>query len=162
MHTTAAPHITHQPEARWYGDGLFEFLVPADATDGQLSVLRATMPAGFSPPKHIHTREDEVFVVLDGDVCFDVDGEVRLAGPGTTVYMPRGIPHTFRVESPTARVLVFCAPARFDGFVQAVSDPAPADELPPRGRPFDPEQFAATAAEFGIELLGPPGTLPQD
>jgi hypothetical protein len=45
--------------------------------------------------------------------------------------------------------------------VRAVSDPAPAEELPPRGRPFDPEQFAAIAAEHGIELLGPPGALPE-
>jgi hypothetical protein len=37
---------------------------------------------------------------------------------------------------------------------------AAAEELPPRGRPFDPEAFAAAAMERGIELLGPPGTLP--
>jgi hypothetical protein len=42
------------------------------------------------------------------------------------------------------------------------STSAPAEELPRRGRPFDPEQFAAAAAEYGIELLGPPGALPED
>jgi hypothetical protein len=72
------------------------------------------------------------------------------------------VPNTYRVESRSARWLVFCAPAQFDGFVRAVSEPAAAEELPPRGRPFDPEQFAATAAEYGIELLGRPGALPQD
>jgi len=82
--------------------------------------------------------------------------------PGSRAARPAGIPHTFRVESNTARLLVFCAPARFDGFVCAVWEPAPAEELPPRGRPFDPEAFAATAAEYGIELLGPPGALPED
>jgi len=45
--------------------------------------------------------------------------------------------------------------------VRAVSEAATAEELPPHGRPFDPEQFAAMAAEYGIELLGPPGTLPE-
>ena len=65
-HTARAahPHLTHQGEARWYGDSLFEFLIPSEATGGQLSVFRATMPEGFSPPRHIHTREDEVFLVL--------------------------------------------------------------------------------------------------
>jgi hypothetical protein len=81
---------------------------------------------------------------------------------GETLRAPRGIPHTYRVESPEARLLAFCAPARFDGFVRAVSEPAQAEELPPRGWPFDPEQFAATAAEYGIELVGPPGALPAD
>ena len=59
------------------------------------------MPQGFSPSRHVHTREDEVFLVLDGDVCFDVDGERRAAGPGTTAYMPRGVPHSFRIQSPS-------------------------------------------------------------
>jgi hypothetical protein len=81
---------------------------------------------------------------------------------GESFRAPRGVPHTYRVSSATARLLVFCSPARFDGFVRAVSDPAPAEELPPQGRPFDPESFAATAAEYGIELLGPPGALLED
>jgi hypothetical protein len=38
-------------------------------------------------------------------VAHRVDGRLLLAGPGTSVYMPRGIPHTFRIESPVARML---------------------------------------------------------
>jgi mannose-6-phosphate isomerase-like protein (cupin superfamily) len=68
------------------------------------------MREGFSPPGHIHTREDELFLVLDGEVAFDVDGRLLLAGPGTSVYMPRGMPHTFRIESPVARMLGVIAP----------------------------------------------------
>src|SRR5262249_58650300 len=106
--------------------------------------------------------ELEVSQVVDGGVTLSRPGrETRLA-TGESFRPPRGIPHTSGVESTTARLLVFCSPARFDGFVRAVSDPAPAEELPPRGRPFDPESFAATAAEYGIELLGPPGALPED
>ena len=114
------------------------------------------------PPLHAHHDEDELFHVLDGEVTLLLPGrEVRLA-TGESFRAPRGIPHTYRVSSATARLLVSCFPARFDGFVRAVSDPAPAEELLPRGRPFDPESFAATAAEYGIELLGPPGALPED
>jgi quercetin dioxygenase-like cupin family protein len=157
MHTTAAPHITHQPEARWYGDGLFEFLVPAEVTGGELSVLRATMPRGFSPPRHIHTREDEVFVVLDGDVCFDVDGELRLAGPGTTVYMPRGVPHTFRIESPSARMLGIMTPGAFEALFRNLSIPAGARTLPEPGTvPLDLPRVMAEQRRLGTEVVGPP------
>src|SRR5690348_6151572 len=97
---TEKPYLALQSEARWYGNSLWEFLVPAEATDGKLSVFQATMPEGFSPPRHIHTREDEVFLVVAGEAWFDVDGDRRLAQPGTSVYMPRGVPHTFRVKSP--------------------------------------------------------------
>jgi hypothetical protein len=53
-------------------------------------------------------------------------------------------------------------PARFDAFVRAISEPAPAEELRPRGRPIDPERLASEAAKQGIEILGPPGALPED
>ena len=53
----------------------------SEITGGKMSVFQATMPEAFSPPRHIHTREDEVFLVLDGEVCFDLDGRKRLAGP---------------------------------------------------------------------------------
>jgi quercetin dioxygenase-like cupin family protein len=107
------PYVSLESEARWYGNSLWEHFIPADATDGKLSVFQATMPEGFSPPRHIHTREDEVFLVLEGEAWFDVDGERLLAGPGASVYMPRGVPHTFRVKSPVARMLGIMTPGAF-------------------------------------------------
>jgi quercetin dioxygenase-like cupin family protein len=75
VHATEEPYVSLQSEPRWYGNSLWEHLIPADATGGKLSVFQATMPEGFSPPRHIHTREDEVFLVLEGEAWFDVDGE---------------------------------------------------------------------------------------
>ena len=146
----------------WFIDGLAHVHVSGAETDGRYAVLEILVPEGDMPPLHVHHEEDEVFHVLEGEVTLFLPGTEMPLAAGDTFRAPRGIPHTYRVESPSARWLVFCAPARFDGFVRAVSEPAPAEELPPPGRPFDPEQFAVTAAEHGIELLGPPGTLPQD
>ena len=146
----------------WFIDGLVHIHVSGDETEGQYALLENHVPQGDMPPLHVHHDEDEVFHVLDGEVTLFLPGQEVALAAGETFRAPRGIPHTYRVESSTARLLVFCAPARFEGFVRAVSEPAPADELPPRGRPFDPDSFAATAAEYGIELLGPPGALPQD
>lgn len=146
----------------WFIDGLAHVRVSGEETDGRYAVLEILVSEGDMPPLHVHHEEDEVFHVLEGEVTLFLPGtEVPLAA-GETFRAPGGVPHTYHVESASARWLVFCAPARFDGFVRAVSEPAAAEELPPRGRPFDPEQFAATAADYGIELLGPPGALPQD
>lgn len=151
-----------RPSPLWFIDGLVHVHVSGEETDGRYSLLENHVPQGDMPPLHVHHEEDEVFHLLEGEVTLFLPGrEVSLA-PGESFRAPRDIPHTYRVESPTARLLVYCAPARFDGFVRTVSEPAAAEELPPRGRPFDPEQFAATAAEYGIELLGPPGALPED
>jgi quercetin dioxygenase-like cupin family protein len=156
-----ATQIAHHSAPLWFIDGLVRIHVSGEETDGRYSVLEVHTPEGDMPPLHVHHEEDEVFHVVDGEVTLFLPGTEVSLSSGETFRAPRGVPHTYRVESPTARWLVFCAPARFDAFVRAVSKPAPADELPPRGRPLDLERFAAEAARQGIELLGPPGTLPE-
>ena len=115
------------------------------------------MPEAFSPPRHIHTREDEVFLVLDGEVCFDLDGRKRLAGPGTTVYMPRGVPHTFRIQSPVARMLGIMTPGAFEQLFRNLSAPAGERALPARGTvPLDVPAVMAEQIRLGTEVVGPP------
>ncbi|MFL5863110.1 MAG: quercetin 2,3-dioxygenase [Solirubrobacteraceae bacterium] len=154
---TAKPYFVEEGEARWYGDSLWEFLVPEHATSGQLAVFQATVPEGFSPPRHIHTREDEVFLILEGEVWFDLDGERRLAGPGAAVYMPRGIPHTFRVNSPVARMLGVMTPGAFEQLFRNLSAPAGARTMPPPGAvPFDIPAVMAEQTRLGTQVVGPP------
>jgi quercetin dioxygenase-like cupin family protein len=153
----AEPYVSHQGEARWYGESLFEFFVPNEVTAGKLSVFQATMPEGFSPPRHIHTREDEVFLVMDGEVCFDIDGDLQLAGPGASVYMPRGVPHTFRIQSPSARLLGVITPGAFEELFRNLSVPADARTLPAPGSvPFDVPAVMAEQARLGTAVVGPP------
>jgi len=145
----AEPYVSHQSEARWYGNSLWEFLVPAEVTAGKLSVFQATMPEGFSPPRHIHTREDEVFLVIDGEVCFDIDGELQLAGPGASVYMPRGVPHTFRIQSPVGRLLGVISLPLALGYAYWLPPGVPADRVAALRQAFDElmqdKEFLATA-----------------
>jgi quercetin dioxygenase-like cupin family protein len=152
-----APHLVSEPEARWYADGLWESLVPSEATGGKLSVFQTTMPEGFSPPRHIHTREDEALLVLDGEAWFDIDGEVRLAGPGTSLYMPRGVPHTFRVKSPVARTIGVIVPGAFEQLFRSLSVPAGARTLPAPGSvPFDVAAVMELQIRLGTQIVGPP------
>jgi quercetin dioxygenase-like cupin family protein len=157
------PYLAEQPETLWYGDGLWEFHVPSEATGGQLSVFTATMPQGFSPPRHIHTREDEVFLVLEGEVWFDLDGRRHLAGPGTSVYMPRGVPHTFRVTSPVAKMLGVMTPGAFEALFRNLGTPAEARTLPTPGtHPLNIPAVMAEQARLGTEVLGPPMSADTD
>ena len=74
------------------------------------------------------------------------------------MYGPRGIPHTFTVTSPEARFLLVTEPAGFERFVRELSEPAQALTLPPAAiQPPAPERMIALAAEYGIEIVGPPG-----
>lgn len=151
------PYLAHQGEPYWFGGGLFEFLIPSAATGGNLTVFRATLPRSFSPPRHIHAREDEVFLIEDGDVCFDIDGRRLLAGPGTTVFMPHGTPHTFRVESAVGQMLGTMIPGRFEELFRNLGTPAAERALPEPGTvPFDVNTVIAEQERLDTKVVGPP------
>ena len=98
-----------------------------------------------------------MFLVIDGEVCFDIDGELQLAGPGASVYMPRGVPHTFRIKSPVARMLGIMTPGAFEQLFRDLSVPAGARTLPEPGMvPFDVPAVMAEQARLGTLVVGPP------
>ncbi len=115
-------------------------------------------PRGAGSPLHVHSREDEWFYVTEGEVTFWVGGGVTAARPGSFVYGPRGIQHTFEVSSDEARFLLVAEPAGFETFIRTVGEPAPTLTLPPPPtEPPDPARLASMAAEYGVEIVGPPG-----
>jgi len=148
------------PAPRWFIDNLARVHVAAEETDGRSSLVELAGPRGDMPPLHVHHRDDETFYVLDGTLTLFQPGAEIVLDAGSAFRAERGIPHAYRVESETARWLAISEPGGFDSFVLEASVPAGADELPPPGRPQDPETLAAIADAHGIELLGPPGTLP--
>ena len=142
----------------WFLNTLVSIRVPhAHGKDG-ISVLESLAPRGDSPPLHVH-EEDEIFHVLEGQMLIRVGGEDYLTEVGQTLLAPRGVPHTYRVESEQARWLVVTARGDFEDFVRSFSRPALRNDLPePAGPPSNADIEALTAAcrEHGIELVGPP------
>jgi hypothetical protein len=77
--------------------------------------------------------------------------------PGSLVYGPRNVPHSFRVDSDEARLLLLFSPAGVGGFFREGSKPAKTRDLPPVTEKFlDKAELAAIAARFKQEFLGPP------
>ena len=164
MSADAAPSVAPialQPgegDARWFLEFLVTIKSSAQTTDGRVAVVEHLAPRGAGSPLHVHHREDEWFYVIDGELTFWVGGQVINAPAGSFVYGPREIPHTFIVNSAEARFLLVTEPAGFENFLHALSEPAQTLTLPPSSaEPPDPERMMATAAEYGIEILGPPG-----
>ena len=72
-------------------------------------------PGREGPEKHIHEGEDDVFYVLEGELTFTVDDAEVVAGPGTFVLVPPGVPHTFANRGDAVvRMVNVHAPAGFD------------------------------------------------
>jgi hypothetical protein len=79
-------------------------------------------------------------------------------GRAVFVYGPRDVPHTFVVSSPEARFLLVTEPAGFEGFLRAMGQSAPTLTIPPPAAPpSDLTPLVAAAAEYGIDIIGPPG-----
>jgi quercetin dioxygenase-like cupin family protein len=145
-------------DARWFLGFLVTIKSTAETTNGRVAVVEHLGTRGLGSPLHVHRNEDEWFYVTEGELTFWAGGEVVVAPAGSFVYGPRDVPHTFSVTSDQARFLLVTEPAGFEGFMRALSEPAQALTLPPPAlQPPAPELMIATAAEYGIEILGPPG-----
>ena len=144
-------------EAIWFLGTVVTIKTAGEETDEAYSIAEHLAPAGFSPPPHIHRNEDEAFYVLEGDVSFFSGDTTFRGGPGAYVRMPRGVPHTFRVEGDApARLLIMTAPAGFERFVRDSGIPAEDRTAPaPPPTPADIERMLATAPRYGLEFLVP-------
>jgi quercetin dioxygenase-like cupin family protein len=143
----------------WLLNTLVTLRVSSEEGNDALSLLDTLAPRGASPPLHVHHTEDELFHILEGELRFRVGDEELRVGAGETLLAPKGVPHTYLVESERGRWLVATAHGDFERFVRSVSRPAKRGELPEPSSPPTPEQVEALAAasrEHGIELVGPP------
>jgi len=134
------------------GGGMYRIVATAEETRNTHFAFEATEPPGGGPPLHIHTREEELFLVLEGEITFFVDGIVTRVGPGGSAFVPRGAAHCFKnCSDRMARLLVLFTPGDIEGFFEfgASSDGhAPSDEVLI-------ERMNLLAPAFGLEILGP-------
>lgn len=91
---------------------VYRFLATGDDTKGKYAIWEAIVPPGGGPPPHVHSREEEGFYILDGQITFTINGEQIVATAGMFANMPVGTPHSFKNESlKPAKMLISVAPA---------------------------------------------------
>lgn len=158
--------MTHQPTLKNIGEGrtlavvgdVYRFLATGEDTNGKYAQWEAIVPPGGGPPPHVHSREEEGFYVLEGEITFTVNGERIVAKAGMFANMPVGTPHSFKNESDRpAKMLISVAPAGLEQMFFEFG--VPLDEgatiaLPPTKEEI--EKLLAIAPRYGIEI-GLPG-----
>src|SRR5262245_42748161 len=111
-----------QGERFWLLTDLYTPLVSAKQTGGAFEMISTFSMAPGGPPPHVHANEDEIFYVVSGEFQFVFDRGVIKGGPGTCLYLPRGIVHTFgRVGDEVGQLLVMVTPAGFGRFAAGAS-----------------------------------------
>jgi len=140
----------------WSLGGHFTTKAVGEDTDRHFSLVEALAWRSTEPPLHIHHREHEAWYVLEGQITLQVGDQLMQATAGCFAFAPMGIPHAFTVDVEPTRVLVFAAPAGFEGFARELGVPA-TDTTPPAWLGVPPREVLGPVGErYGIEVVGPP------
>ena len=140
---------TDDATLEWLGVRYKTILAPEDS-GGAMSIVDSLSPVGSCPPRHVHHNEDETFVMITGTCKVWIEGVETIAGPGESVFIPRGKEHTFKVigDEPS-RHLVILTPGGFEGFFEDMA----------KGQcriPEDMPEIEASAAKHHMSFTGPP------
>jgi quercetin dioxygenase-like cupin family protein len=165
---TATPQVAAHAEPLWFLGTLQRIKLEGSQSDGRLGVWEGLMPRGAAPPLHSHPQDESLYV-LEGELTAWlvpaelVDGDWAAScssrlGVGSLLYAPGGVPHTFRVESDTARLLFLSTPAGVEEYVKALSEPArwPWLQPPPDGPRVPAERMREVEERLGMVRHGPP------
>jgi quercetin dioxygenase-like cupin family protein len=131
--------------------GPLTFAARGEQTGGALTVFETTPAPGEGPPLHLHPREDEVLYVLEGRFRVKLESTIHEAPPGSFVFIPRGVPHTWQNASddPACLLILFTPAATgMEWFFERSA------ELSDDARVAD--AFKKFAGDAGMEVLGPP------
>jgi len=136
---------------------VYRFLATGADTDGKYASFEAIVPPGSGPPPHIHSREEESFLVLEGEITFQLGTDRIVAAAGTFLNLPVGSLHCFKNESDQpAKMLISVAPAGLEEMFFEVGQPLAADaETAPPPSQADIEKLLEAAPRYGIEIKVP-------
>ena len=136
---------------------VYRFLATGEDTNGNYALWEALVPPGGGPPPHVHSREEEGFYVLEGEITFTMGDQRLVATAGMFANLPVGTPHAFKNESgKAAKMLISVAPAGLEQMFFEFGVPlaeGATTALPPMKEEID--KLLAIAPKYGIEIRLP-------
>lgn len=136
---------------------VYRFLATGENTNGKYAAWEAIVPPGGGPPPHVHSREEEGFYILEGEITLQAGDKQILATAGMFVNMPIGLPHSFKNESSQpAKMMILVAPAGLENMFVEVGVPLPEGSttaLPPSQEEIT--KLLKIAPKYGVEILLP-------
>lgn len=136
-----------KPIHHWNGN-TYQTILSTAETGGTLSIVYGEAAPLDGPASHIHDNEDEIFIVLEGEIEFEVAGQRFKRGPLETAFVPRGHAHSFRTGADGARCITVLTPGGFEGFFAEMA----------KGQyrlPQDMSEVATIAGRYGSRFAGP-------
>jgi quercetin dioxygenase-like cupin family protein len=138
--------------SRYYGPNLFTFLATSEETQGAFSLIKVTLRKGFEPPRHAHSKEEESYFILDGEIIFKPADQRIHAKTGDYAHLPRLIPHGYELVSDTVTMLLIITPGGVERMFIECSRPALSMELPQVPEVAPPKEFFEKINRISAEL----------
>lgn len=159
-HNTNQNGLLLQPKqgiSYWVLGDLYTFKAVSNDTNRTYALMEMIVYPQTGSPLHIHSREDESFLIQSGEVQFQIDGETLTATPGTFIYSPRGQCHLFaNLSNQPATVLCWITPAGLEQFFMEIGTPADDPKAPPPPvTDADIQKTIALAPQYGLKILPP-------
>lgn len=135
------------------GGSVLSLRITGEQSNGLVAVIEGVVQHG-GPPLHVHENEDEVVIVLDGELTYQVGDERGALAAGGLLWFPRAVPHAVaNLSGRTCRFLTVVTPAGIEAFFRAQRDYL--RSLPPGAAP-DPDAFGALPGARTRPTVGPP------
>ena len=116
--------------SRCYKGMLHSRMAGSADNHGAFDFVISKIRRGTEPPPHVHTREDEFFYLLAGEMAFYVDGKAFSITAGECMFLPRRIPHAWLITSDDVNTITVVTPAGFADAIWKMSFPAERMEVP--------------------------------
>jgi mannose-6-phosphate isomerase-like protein (cupin superfamily) len=154
-------NINSNPKYVFLGVQMKILMTPAQ-TRGQFGLIEGTMPPGGDGGLHVHHREDECMLILEGTLEVTIGHDTRTLTMGDSYFAPRAVPHRIRNPGPgSMRALMISTPGEFTSFITEVGvelrdgvEPEPA--APPTANEM--RRIGELSKNYGIEMISPPGS----
>jgi mannose-6-phosphate isomerase-like protein (cupin superfamily) len=129
-------------------------LASKEDTGGTYSFIEAKVFPGGGPVPHIQTREHEGFYIIEGQLTFDVGGEIIEAKPGAFVNVPPNVLHSFKNETnETTKIIIVLSPAGMEHlFVEVGLESSNNSVKPPPFSDAQKQKLSRLAVKYGMEI----------
>jgi quercetin dioxygenase-like cupin family protein len=150
--STIVEKNTSTESRRAFPGVVFNVLMHGNASDNNIFVAEVAGLPGGEPPRHVHTLEDEVVTVKEGNITYFIGDDIIFAKPGDTVILPKNIPHHFVITSERMKVILVATSASFGDFFCSMSIPYNGKDIPVAQRPSKEKikEIVALTESFGI------------
>jgi quercetin dioxygenase-like cupin family protein len=154
--TSGAVHVpAGEGPTTWFSGDTYTIKASGESTGGSLGLVEATVPPGGGPIAHIHTRTDEAFYVLSGELEMLDGGRTFIARTGDFVFIPRGIRHRFKNTGVHSARLLFMFTPGGEERVFKYGDEAQPGHPPPAwvAERFMTPEILRFNEESGVEIV---------